>query len=116
MSVVDSLHHLTKQLLDEVSGASDKDLRDSHIVNIVDWLDQRDALMEQLQPPYNHEEKRLGKEITEWNAIIHEKLHLLKQEIKQDITQLKVQKSSNQKYVNPYQNTAVDGMFYDKRK
>ncbi|USK33592.1 flagellar protein FliT [Bacillus sp. F19] len=116
MSEVNKLHQLTKQLLSEVNGEPDKDMRDSHIVNIQEWIEQRDSLINQLKPPYNHEEKQLGKEITEWNAIIHDKLNLLKQEIINDITYLKVQKASNQKYANPYQCTSVDGMYYDKRK
>ncbi|MGG4491596.1 flagellar protein FliT [Metabacillus idriensis] len=116
MSAVNKLHQLTKQLLSEVHGAGDKDMRDSHIVNIQEWIEQRDSLIHQLKPPYNREEKQLGKEINEWNAIIHDKLNLLKQEIKNDITRLRVQKTSNQKYINPYQNASVDGMYYDKRK
>ncbi|MGD6794235.1 hypothetical protein [Metabacillus indicus] len=116
MSAVEKLHQLTHQLLSEVNGSQQKDMRDSYILNIQQWIEQREVLISNLKPPYTQKEKQLGKEITEWNAVIHEKLKAVQNEIKEDMTKLKLQKASGQKYANPYQSTAIDGIYYDKRK
>jgi flagellar protein FliT len=117
MSVVEQLHHITKEFYENfVCKEVKKDERDGWIEELERFLQEREKLLAKIQPPYTEEEKRLGKEIVRFNQKIEEKLKQMKQEIQFDIRHLKKAKESTNKYLNPYQSLSIDGMFYDKRK
>ena len=94
----------------------DKLDRDVQIEKIQDLLDQREELLKSIQPPFSQQEQELGKQLVELNQQVEQLLQKQKLEIQQDLKQLHTQKKSNQKYTNPYESLAIDGIFYDKRK
>ncbi|MCA1040466.1 flagellar protein FliT [Bacillus infantis] len=113
MSSVERLYALTVGLVDRLEQGSD---RDEKIGWIEAALEERDQLMQELQPPYSEGEKALGKKLLDLNIRLSQLLQKEKALIQKDIKGLSIKKESNNKYVNPYQSMATDGMFYDKRK
>jgi flagellar protein FliT len=117
MSVVEQLHHITKEFYESIVCKNvKKDERDGWIEALERFLQDRENLLANIQPPFTEEEKRLGAEIVQFNQKIDEKLKQVKQDIQLDIRNLKKTKESTNKYLNPYQSLSMDGMFYDKRK
>ncbi|WP_210367209.1 flagellar protein FliT [Bacillus sp. REN3] len=114
MSAVKQFYQLTVELI-QLLGKTDVE-RDGKIVRIDELLDQREALMKEIVPPYTPEEAEFGKELIQLDARLAQLLQAEKLSIQKDIKNLQVKKESNTKYVHPYQNLSTDGMFYDKRK
>jgi flagellar protein FliT len=113
MSSVERLYALTAELIERLKQGSD---RDEKIGWIEAALEERDQLMKETQPPYSEGEKALGKKLLDLNVRLSQLLHKEKALIQKDIKGLSIKKESTNKYVNPYQSMATDGMFYDKRK
>jgi flagellar protein FliT len=114
VSAVQQFYQLTielTQLLGKPHGE-----RDEKVTRVEELLDQREALMKEIIPPYTLEEVELGKKSIQLNAKLTQLLQTEKILIQKDIKGLQSKKESNTKYVNPYQNLSTDGMFYDKRK
>jgi flagellar protein FliT len=117
VSAVTKVYGVTEQLFQLVSQPVTKDNRDECIQQITSLLEKREQLLTDVHPPFATNEKQLFQQIIDWNEVITTKFVEIKQHIQHDMIQLKKTKSSNQQYVNPYQNvSATDGMFYDKRK
>jgi flagellar protein FliT len=116
VSVVSGLFTVTKELHELLHQPISKEQRDETIEAIHRLLDERDSLIEKLQPPYSEEEQELGMKMVSLNEAIHVKLKHLKQQIQQDLMVIKQKKTANQNYMNPYQPLSIDGMFYDKRR
>ncbi|MCA1031450.1 flagellar protein FliT [Bacillus timonensis] len=116
MSAVQSLYEMTKHLLQIVESTFSKEDRETVIEEINALLVERDNLLSELQAPYSDEEKNLGKQLIEMNAVLDAKLKEIKQQIGEDLKQVKKTKTSTKQYVNPYQGMNNDGMFFDKRK
>jgi flagellar protein FliT len=116
VSVVSDLFAVTKELHELLHQPVNKEQRDETIATIQRLLDQRDSLIQQLQPPYSEEEQELGMKMVSLNEAIYEKLRELKQQIQQDLMVIRKKKTANQNYLNPYQSLAIDGMFYDKKR
>ena len=114
MEVIQAFYQATNQLIELLQ--QDKLDRDVRIEKIQNLLDQREALLKSIQPPFSQAEQELGKQLVELNQQVEQLLQKQKQEIQQDIKQLHIQKESNQKYTNPYESLSIDGVFYDKRK
>ncbi|OXT16887.1 flagellar protein FliT [Bacillus sp. OG2] len=112
MSAVERLYALTAGLIDRLEQGSD---RDERIVWIEAALEEREQLMKEMQPPYSEDEKILGKKLLSLNIRLSQLLQKEKSLIQKDINGLSIKKESNNKYMNPYQSLATDGMFYDKR-
>jgi flagellar protein FliT len=113
MSSVERLYALTAGLIEKLELGND---RDEKIGWIEGALEERDQLMKGLMPPYSEGEKALGKKLLDLNVRLSQLLQKEKALIQKDIKGLSIKKESNNKYVNPYQSMATDGMFYDKRK
>jgi flagellar protein FliT len=113
MSQVERLYALTAGMIEKLERGND---RDEKINWIEAALEERDQLMKEVQPPYSEGEKALGKKLLDLNNRLSQLLHKEKALIQKDIKGLSVKKESNNKYMNPYQSMATDGMFYDKRK
>ncbi|WP_078543859.1 hypothetical protein [Litchfieldia alkalitelluris] len=114
---VQSLYHVTLQLVKLLQKQVTKEERDEHIEEINQLLDLRDALMKEMKPPYTEAEMILGKEMLAFQENIDLKLKALKVQIQVDLNQLNKTKETNTKYVNPYQSLANDdGMFFDRKK
>ena len=90
--------------------------RDDRIDQITQLLDRREEVLSQIQPPFSDEELQLGRQSILLNQQVDQLLLLQKQEIQRDIKELNQKKKSSNKYTNPYENLATDGMFYDKKK
>jgi flagellar protein FliT len=113
MRPVERLYSLTAGLIEKLEQGND---RDEKIGWIEGALEERDQLMKEVQPPYSEGEKALGKKLLDLNIRLSQLLQKEKALIQKDIKGLSIKKESNNKYVNPYQSMATDGMFYDKRK
>ncbi|MBT2757193.1 flagellar protein FliT [Mesobacillus foraminis] len=112
MSAVRQVYQLTLQLIEVLQ----KDFnRDQKITLIEELLQKREDAMKGMAAPYTDEEKQLGKKLIELNQLLDRLLASEKNDIQKDLKELNVKKESSNKYVNPYQSLAVDGMFYDKR-
>lgn len=90
--------------------------REEDITNIELSLNQREALIREMIPPFTPKEIEIGRELVQLNSKLEKMLETKKLMIKKDIKNLQTKKESNTKYVNPYRNVSTDGMFYDKRK
>jgi flagellar protein FliT len=112
MSAVERLYALTAGLIDRLEQGSG---RDEKIGWVEAALEEREQLMQEMQPPYSKDEKELGKKLLTLNIRLSQLLQKEKALIQKDINGLSIKKESNNKYVNPYQSLATDGMFYDKR-
>lgn len=116
VSIVKQLYDLTRLLYETVQRPQAQlEERDRQIEEITKLLDKREQLMGQLAPPFQEEEKHLGQEIIRLNKEIDQKLKDILNMIKMDMKQLKVKKEKANKYSNPYESLAIDGMFIDKR-
>ncbi|MRX72198.1 flagellar protein FliT [Bacillus lacus] len=116
MGVVEKLHDATSALLAVLDSEYDKRERDLHIDEIDILLEERDALLLLMSPPYSQKEMDLGQEILANSARIMDKLNALQSSIGQDLADLKKTKVTTGTYINPYQSASFDGMYYDKRK
>jgi flagellar protein FliT len=117
VSAFDQVYALTEQLFELVSKPFEKEERDACIQQITSLLDKREQLITDVRPPFATNEREQFQQIVLWNESITKRFAEIKQHIQKDMMQLKKTKSSNQQYVNPYQNLSTsDGMFYDKRK
>lgn len=114
MSAVKQFFQLTNELIDRIESTDDD--RDGKIEQIKKILDKREQVMREIIPPYTSEEMELGNRLVQMNERVSQLLQYEKASIQKDIKGLHTKKESNNKYVNPYQNLAADGMFYDKRK
>ncbi|MGX9133383.1 flagellar protein FliT [Rummeliibacillus sp. JY-2-4R] len=94
---------------------SEKD-RDEYIKKVDDYLDNRGAIIEQLQQlevnPLPFE-----KQLCELDSGIRKQLESLKSEIAQDMKNLQKSKKTERRYVDPYASVRVmDGTYFDGRK
>lgn len=115
MNIVDKLIDITESLL-SISASTNPKERDEQIQKIESLLNEREQLMKALQPPFSKEEKEKGQKLLELNQKLQSQLESLKMQIKKDIIGIKTTKNSAKNYINPYQHSTIDGMFYDKRK
>jgi len=117
MNQVQTLHEVTSELYDLVHIPPSSDEREEVIEKVNELLDQREKLLDGMEGPYSDDEKRLGKEILHMNETIQVQVQSLMKQVKMDMANVKKQKTTNQKYTNPYQNlNNFDGMFLDKKK
>ncbi|MGM0841676.1 MAG: flagellar protein FliT [Bacillota bacterium] len=115
MSYVRLCHSITRQLYATVSG-EDEDNREAVIGEIEKLLEERQILLEKIQPPFSDDEHLMGKQMMEWNIAIDRTLIGLRNDIKRDMNGLTKKKTNVKRYANPYENMQHDGMFYDKKK
>nr|WP_251025709.1 flagellar protein FliT [Bacillus sp. ISL-47] len=90
--------------------------RDKKISEVEVLLEKRQLTMANMAPPYTEVEKELGAKLIKLNEKATQLMQREKLFIQKDIKDLSVKKESSNKYINPYQSMATDGMFYDKRK
>ncbi|GAA5415646.1 hypothetical protein Pryu01_00677 [Paraliobacillus ryukyuensis] len=116
---MNQLYDLTKNLFFLLDKSVSKNLteREQTIQKVTESLEKREILLSQIKPPYTDEEKRVGAELIPLEQKIQQRLTLLFNNLKSDMKNVKKQKSSNQKYINPYQSLAhFDGSYLDKKK
>ncbi|MGE7603973.1 flagellar protein FliT [Peribacillus sp. NPDC097675] len=112
--MLQQFHNVTTEL---VTVLQDQTIieRDDRIDRIKELLDQREEFLLQIKPPFSAEELQLGRQSMLLNQQVNQLLLLQKQEIQRDIKELIQKKKTSNKYTNPYETLATDGMFYDKK-
>ncbi|GEM04879.1 flagellar protein FliT [Halolactibacillus miurensis] len=117
MSRLDELEQFTKTFKEKLEEQSKKKNKEDLIHLVNKHLDERQLLIDQLSSPYLDKEKQQLLRILNHDKEMQEVLNHVFQSIKNDMRQAKKQKTSNQQYLNPYQNVAtVDGTYWDKKK
>ncbi|MYL70015.1 flagellar protein FliT [Halobacillus litoralis] len=103
--------------LDEVVHQPVHEMNRTAVIEEVETLlNKRGVLLEQLSEP-SQEEKQLVSEVQKRDLKINQQLECLFDGLKRDIRNAKKQKSSKQRYVNPYQSVSgYDGMYLDHKK
>ncbi|MGG3494936.1 flagellar protein FliT [Peribacillus simplex] len=112
--IIQTFHDLTVELLAVLEDRTIAE-REDKIERFTQLIDQRDALLSQIKPPFTGEEQQLGRATMLLNEQVDRMLYLQKLEIKRDIQEINKKKKSSNKYTNPYESLSIDGMFYDKR-
>lgn len=115
MSKVKEIYECTIKLI-EILESGDELSRDEKIRVIEDSLEFRENLMRDLLPPFSEKEHELGAQLVDLNKVLAGLLSAEKLLIQRDIKSLSLKKESTNKYANPYQSLATDGMFYDRKK
>lgn len=115
MIVIQELYQVTEALYREVQKQESKENREEQIERINKLLEDRQNLLDKLQPPFNEEENKLGQQMVQLNKVIDSQLQKIFADIKMDIKELKVKRAKSTKYSNPYESLSTDGMFFDKR-
>lgn len=116
MNVVAELLQATKTLVACLRQPVEKDGRDAVIEQIEQLLEKREQLLQHLPNVLTDEEKQTGKELLMLDREANELLHQLKQQIQQDLKQMKQTKEAAHRYHDLYEPLSIDGMFYDKRR
>ncbi|WP_406944697.1 flagellar protein FliT [Halobacillus sp. SY10] len=107
---------ITKEL-DELVHCPIHEKNRASIVEQVDvLLDKREAMLKDLRKP-THEEKEMVQEAIQRDLKVNQKLEFLFEGLKRDMRNMKKQKASKQRYINPYQSiSGYDGTYVDHKK
>ncbi|MBM7551426.1 flagellar protein FliT [Thalassobacillus pellis] len=117
MSVLEEFYELTIQLYSKLNQKINSSNRTQLLEDINGVLSEREERIYLLTQPVTDVDKTRMKEILTLEPRIQQRLNFLFTELKMEMKNVKKQKSSNQKYTNPYKNVSgSDGMFLDKKK
>ncbi|WP_047980828.1 flagellar protein FliT [Ornithinibacillus contaminans] len=117
MNRVEPIYEMTVQIEQLLNSEINSSTRPEVITEINSLLQKREKAMLQATEPFSNEELALGKKLLPLNEQIQKKMEMLFTGLKTEMKQIKKQKNSNRKYVNPYENIqTIDGMFMDKKK
>ncbi|MCL1632278.1 hypothetical protein M3N64_10045 [Sporolactobacillus sp. CPB3-1] len=110
------IYDLTVELEQLVTDEKQSMSRDELIAKLRQLLDARGRLTAELSGTCSEAERPMGERIAEMNRTINKQLHLIKQEITNDMNHFRHRKRSINRYRNPYTGPTKDGMFLDKRE
>ncbi|SDM20495.1 flagellar protein FliT [Sediminibacillus halophilus] len=114
---IQPLYDITLELSQKLKGEIPADQREEIISEINSVLEHRDKMIEGIKPPYSEEEMETGRTLLPINREVQDKLKQLLIRLRTEMKTVKKQKSSNNKYTNPYKQLAnYDGMFLDQKK
>lgn len=117
MNRVQPIYDVTVIIQDLLNREITPQNRPKVIEEVNSLLKQRGLQMESISEPFTKEELELGKKLLPLNEQIQYKMELLFNGLKSEMREVKKQKNSNRKYMNPYEKVqTIDGMFMDKRK
>ncbi|MGM7702908.1 hypothetical protein ACSVDE_14355 [Pseudalkalibacillus sp. Hm43] len=116
MSHVQELLEQTEKLYDHVQKGLPEEEPEDYLDELNAYMDYRQKLIERLSGDYTDEEKELGEQLVEINKLIQPYLDEQMKQIKSQMMKIRVKRTNNTKYSNPYQSNRADGMFFDKRK
>ncbi|WLD92964.1 hypothetical protein [Alkalihalobacillus sp. AL-G] len=116
MSSVQALLKQTEELYDHVKNGLPDESPDEYLEELGRHLETRQKLIEQLTGDYSKDEMEIGQQLVQINESIQPYLDQQMTRIKTQVQQIKMKKTNNTKYSNPYQSARADGMFLDKRK
>ncbi|GEN54424.1 flagellar protein FliT [Halobacillus faecis] len=107
---------ITKELDELVHRPIHEKNRASIVEQVEGLLDQRETMLRDLTQPVD-EEKVMVQEVLQRDLRINQKLEFLFSGLKRDMRNMKKQKSSKQRYINPYQSVSgYDGTYVDHKK
>jgi len=117
MSRMESLYKISKKMLKTLNkDYISVDERMDIINKVNNLLGERGLIIEVLNPPYTPKEEVIGLQVVELDKLIRERMDELHKTIQMDLKQLKQQKDSNKRYINPYKDMkTVDGMYLDNK-
>src|SRR5690625_589473 len=117
MSHVRSVYEISKQLLKILNEHTSINQREAAIKEIEQILEQRELLISKISPPYSEEEISYGKKVVKLNDEIEQLMSKWQVQLKDEMRNVKKQKSSATSYINPYKDVRhLDGMFLDQKK
>ncbi len=106
-------YELTLQLISLYRGEKE---RDEVIEETKRLLNLREDAIKLVDKPNTEAERELIQKCYKLNNHLNELMNQEKVNIQKDMKEFKVKKESTTKYVNPYENINLDGMFYDRKK
>ncbi|MGP4077715.1 flagellar protein FliT [Halobacillus sp. K22] len=117
MDVWEHFYDLTTQLEEKVHQTFTERNRSEMVAHVEKLLAERDALLLKLPQPENEAERALIDDVLQKDLKINQKLEFLFDGLKRELRNMKKQKSSKQRYTNPYQSVSTyDGMYVDHKK
>lgn len=114
--VVKGFYDVTVELIGLLRNKEGVTDRDSLIQQVEVQLNKRQEFQNEMNPPFNEEDKQLAKKIMELTPELNLLLQKVKMDTLKDIKSLQEKKKTASKYSNPYEALETDGVFYDKRK
>ena len=79
-------------------------------------IDQREAILVNIQKPYTSEEMELGQKVIKLNEFIKVRMKGLYEDIKLDMKQVQKKKEQNYSYIKPYgELKTTDGLYIDNK-
>jgi len=117
MGRLDPVYDVTNKIAEILNQNITAKNRESVIEEVTKLIEKRGRMMEELTPPFQEQEKLMGKKIVELNQEIERKMETLFESLKHDIRKVNKQKESNRSYINPYGNIkSTDGMYLDSKQ
>ncbi|HHY20948.1 MAG TPA: hypothetical protein GX525_03495 [Bacilli bacterium] len=119
IALIKDLYVKSKQLYDHVMSEypADEAKQDDYIENITDLINERQQLVDCVREmaEITASEQQVLEEVLKLDKVIEQKLLEVQKKIGTDLSNLKVKKQKGKQYENPYNNSTVDGVFFDKR-
>ncbi len=117
MTVWKQFASITEQLDETVKQKVTDQNRENIIAKIDELLDGREQLLPELTKPQTSSDQAIVDQVLQKEPSINQKLELMLNELKVDMRNMKKQRSSKQRYTNPYKSVSgYDGMFMDHKK
>lgn len=117
MDRLEGILKITKEIEKTIEQTVTVKNREEVIHSINELVAQRDIRLKRITPPFTEKEKISGQHTVILNGQIEKKMHILFEELKQDMQQMRKQKKTNRSYINSYGNLAsTDGMFLDRKQ
>ncbi|WP_079527188.1 flagellar protein FliT [Halobacillus hunanensis] len=117
MTVWAQFASITQQLDELVQQKVTNQNREAMITQVDELLEGREQLLPELRKPQSSSEQAIVDQVLQREPSINQRLELMLNELKVDLRNMKKQRSSKQRYTNPYKSvSSYDGMFMDHKK
>lgn len=118
MSLVEDYTCITNELIKflKVNKDSKEDTVEEYIQSVSSLLQQRQEILNQMNPPFSLEEKKLMNLLVSLEEELAKLLETAKLDTANELSKIQTLKRGNNKYVNAYEDFEVDAVFYDKKK
>lgn len=117
MKIVNELYLVTQELHSSLHDGMPENVeeRDEYISSVEKLLSVRQQLIDRLPSEYSAEDKQIGKRIVAINLKIDKLLFEQFKVMKNNFETFKRKQQRSKQYMNPYNNAAADGMYFDKK-
>lgn len=117
MNKVQKVYDITASIYQLLGNQAQQLEREQLIKQVNELIDQRQAELEQLAPPYTDEEVKLGQKTIQFDEAINVKLSTLFKSIQADMEEVQQRKVQTKSYINPYGKLkTTDGMYLDSKQ